>query len=48
MSKLNSKSKTDQDVDLLLKTIDEKNEQMTRLQNKFRGIYFSLSFLKLN
>jgi hypothetical protein len=37
MSKQNTKSKTDNDVDFLLKTIDEKNEQMTRLQNKFRG-----------
>lgn len=25
------------DVEFLLKTIDEQNEQLTRLQNKFRG-----------
>lgn len=44
MSKQNTKSKTDNDVDFLLKTIDEKNEQMTRLQNKFRG-NITFSFL---
>ena len=38
MSKSNFKAKTESDVDLLLKTIDEKNEQLTRFQNKFRGI----------
>ena len=38
MSKTNSKSnKTENDVEFLLKTIDEKNEQITRLTNKFRG-----------
>ena len=36
----NSKKQQQQqndDVEFLLKTIDEQNEQLTRLQNKFRG-----------
>jgi hypothetical protein len=45
MSKSNFKpTKTESDVDLLLKTIDEKNEQLTRFQNKFRGSYHFLAF----
>ena len=31
------------DVDFLLKTIDEQNEQLTRLQNKFRGEFEAIS-----
>ena len=36
-SKANVKSKANDDVDFLLKTIDEQNEQIARLQTKFRG-----------
>ena len=32
-----SKAKASDDVEFLLKTVDEKNEQVSRLQNKFRG-----------
>jgi hypothetical protein len=35
--KANVKSKPNDDVDFLLKTIDEQNEQINRLQTKFRG-----------
>ena len=38
--KANVKSKANDDVDFLLKTIDEQNEQITRLQTKFRGKTF--------
>lgn len=33
-----SKAKASDDVEFLLKTVDEKNEQVSRLQNKFRDV----------
>jgi hypothetical protein len=37
-------SKTNDDVDFLLKTVEEQKEQLTRFQNKFRG---NLSLIKI-
>lgn len=31
--------RSDEDIDILLKRIDEQNEQLNRLQTKFRGKY---------
>jgi hypothetical protein len=36
-SSSSSKLKQNEDVDFLLKTVEEQNEQITRLQTKFRG-----------
>lgn len=33
-------SKANDDIDVLLKRIDEQNEQINRLQTKFRGFVF--------
>lgn len=43
-----SKPKSSEDVDLLLNRIDEQNEQITRLQSKFRGLILEAFHSKID